>query len=116
MRDHKVAHEILDTLKHLGMRIALDDFGSGHASMSYLKWLPVDIVKIDRTFVQGVGHDPRDEGVVRAIVALSQGLGIDVVAEGVMDTCQVQWLRRIGCKLGQGFGLGRPTSPEHVQI
>jgi diguanylate cyclase (GGDEF)-like protein/PAS domain S-box-containing protein len=115
MRDHKAARQVLDKLKQLGTRIALDDFGSGHASMSYLKWLPVDLVKIDRTFVQGVGNDPRDEGVVRAIVALSQGLGIEVVAEGVMDTTQMQWLRRIGCNLGQGFGLGRPAPPDQLR-
>jgi diguanylate cyclase (GGDEF)-like protein/PAS domain S-box-containing protein len=116
MRDHKAAHQVLDKLKQLGTRIALDDFGSGHASMSYLKWLPVDIVKIDRSFVQGVGNDPRDEGVVRAIVALSQGLGISVVAEGVSDIAQMRWLRHIGCNLGQGFGLGRPMPPELLTL
>lgn len=86
MHDRETASRVLEELKRLGMRVALDDFGSGHTALAYLKWLPVDEVKIDRSFVQGIGNDPRDEGVVRAIVAMSQGLRVDVVAEGVNDS------------------------------
>lgn len=112
MHDRETASRALDELKRLGMRIALDDFGSGHAALAYLKWLPVDEIKIDRSFVQGIGHDPRDEGVVRAIVAMSEGLRVDVVAEGITEVAQQEWLQSIGCFLGQGYGLAYPAPPE----
>ncbi|MCU0491755.1 MAG: EAL domain-containing protein [Chloroflexaceae bacterium] len=115
MRDVEMAHQLLGQMRGMGMRVALDDFGSGHAALAYLKRLPVDVVKIDRSFVQGIEQDARDEGVVRAIVALSQSLGIEVVAEGVNTAAQHQWLLDAGCMFGQGFGLGRPMPPEQIE-
>ncbi len=115
MRDPQTTQEMLEQFKRLGLRIAIDDFGSGQTSLTYLKRLPVDIVKIDRAFIQGVTQDSKDEGVVRAIIALSKGLGVLVVAEGVTDESQCAWLQAAGCEMVQGFGIGMPAPAESVQ-
>jgi EAL domain-containing protein (putative c-di-GMP-specific phosphodiesterase class I) len=98
-------------LSGLGARLAIDDFGTGHSSLAYLKQFPVQAVKVDRSFVQGIAADPVDLAIVRAIVDLADALGISSVAEGVETQAQVTQLRAAGCQVGQGFYFSRPLPP-----
>ncbi|RPH45315.1 MAG: EAL domain-containing protein [Burkholderiales bacterium] len=98
----------LDTIRALGVRIAIDDFGTGYSSLSALKHLPLDRLKIDRSFVQDLPHDTGAVAIVETIVAMSRTLGLCVTAEGIETDAQLAALRRIGCEDGQGFLLGRP--------
>ena len=101
-------------LHALGVRLAIDDFGTGYSSMSYLKRFAVDEVKIDRSFVDGLGHDPDDATIVGAIVNMTTTLGLLTIAEGVETTVQRDALLELGCERGQGFLLGRPGTPETI--
>lgn len=98
----------LQRLKSLGVGVALDDFGTGFSSMQYLKHLPVDVLKIDRSFVDGMESDPENRAIVRSIVDLGNQLGLDVVAEGIETHAQIEELLHMGCDRGQGFYLARP--------
>ncbi|MGE0877104.1 MAG: putative bifunctional diguanylate cyclase/phosphodiesterase [Acidimicrobiia bacterium] len=102
------AASTVTALRDMGVMVALDDFGTGHSSLSYLCRLPVDIVKIDRSFVQRVGSGRTERTIVEAVVRLAHALGLQVVAEGVEDTEQARLLLELGCAIGQGFDLGRP--------
>ena len=102
------ARETLTQLRDRGVRIALDDFGTGYASFEYLLRLPIDLVKLDASFISRLVSDPHDRAVVEAMVALSRRLGLQVVAEGVEDTEQRAALAAIGCDVVQGFETGRP--------
>ena len=102
------ARETLSQLRDRGVRIALDDFGTGYASFEYLLRLPIDLVKLDASFVSRLVLDPHDRAVVEAMVALSRRLGLQVVAEGVEDEEQRAALAAIGCDVVQGFETGRP--------
>ncbi|MEA2579340.1 MAG: hypothetical protein QOE83_232 [Actinomycetota bacterium] len=101
-------------LKEIGVRIALDDFGTGFSSLSYLLQFPVDILKIDISFVRGLGIDTEATAIVGSVIALGRTLGLSVVAEGVETEEQFQHLKRMGCPLAQGYYIGRPVSPEVV--
>jgi EAL domain-containing protein (putative c-di-GMP-specific phosphodiesterase class I) len=102
----------LRVLHAAGVRVALDDFGTGYASLVHLKEIPVDVLKIDRSFISGLCEgDGASEEIVRAVLALGQGLKKDVIAEGVETIAQLTRLRELGCVYAQGFLLGRP-SPE----
>jgi EAL domain-containing protein (putative c-di-GMP-specific phosphodiesterase class I) len=92
----------------MGIRVAIDDFGTGHSSLAYLKRLPVDEVKIDRSFVKDLTTDATDRVIVRATVDLAHSLGLRVVAEGVEDERTSALLVELGCDEAQGFHLGRP--------
>jgi Amt family ammonium transporter len=102
----------LGELKSLGVRIAIDDFGIGYSSLSYLRFLPVDVLKIDRSFVNAVDSGAAERAVVRSIVSLSQVLGLRTVAEGIETTDQLETLRTIGTHMGQGYLFARPLSPD----
>jgi predicted signal transduction protein with EAL and GGDEF domain len=95
--------DVLRALKALGLEVAIDDFGTGYSSLSYLKRFPVDALKIDRSFVDGLGRDPEDSAIVSAVVSLGRALGLDTVAEGVETFDQLTALRTLGCRFGQGF-------------
>jgi diguanylate cyclase (GGDEF)-like protein len=103
--------ETLEILQTLGIDIALDDFGTGYSSLSYVHKLPLDILKIDRSFVSG-GQGQQSDQLVRTVIELGKAYGLDVVAEGIEDEAQLQRLVEAGCKFGQGYFLGRPTIPE----
>ena len=102
----------LDRLRALGIRVSLDDFGSGYSSLSYLKRLPADILKIDRSFTKGLGLEVEDTAIVQTVVDLAHILGMEVVAEGVEVEEQETLLREMGCDFGQGYRFSRPLPPE----
>lgn len=103
----------LHALAALGFAVALDDFGTGFSSLGYLQRFPVDVLKIDRSFVSG-GHDEKSDQLVRTIIELGRAYGIDVIAEGIETSAQLKSLVREGCRLGQGFYLGRPEPGDAV--
>jgi diguanylate cyclase (GGDEF)-like protein len=103
-----LARRTLRQLRLMGVRVALDDFGTGYSSFSYLLRLPVDIVKLDGSFVARLANDVQDRTIVESVVTLARRLGMKVVAEGVEDEHQRVVLERLGCHIVQGFGLGRP--------
>jgi diguanylate cyclase (GGDEF)-like protein len=105
------AAEALAALRQLGIRIAIDDFGTGYASIEYLRRLPVDILKVDRSFVSGERPGPQSDALLGAIVGLGQRLGLEVTPEGIEETAQLTRLRELGCRTGQGFLMSRPVSP-----
>ena len=110
LMDPDVAVEALRNLKAVGVAIAIDDFGTGYSSLSRLKRFPVDLLKIDRSFVDGLGSDPEDEVIVATVINLARSLGIDVIAEGVETQDQLDLLASYGCELGQGY-LWSPALP-----
>ena len=112
MADPRRSGEVLDRLRALGVRLSLDDFGTGHSSLSYLKRLPLDEVKIDRAFVSGIVGDENDALIVRSTIDLARNLGLDVVAEGVEGADVLHRLRSLRCHEAQGFHLSRPLPPE----
>jgi EAL domain-containing protein (putative c-di-GMP-specific phosphodiesterase class I) len=102
------ANQTLTRLKDIGVQIAVDDFGTGYSALTYLKFLPVDTVKIDKDFVGDLGTNVRDVAIVRSIVRLAGAVGLDVVAEGVETTAAARALLAFGCARAQGFLLSRP--------
>ncbi len=105
----------LATLKTLGVRIAVDDFGTGYSSLAYLRRFPLDKLKIDQSFMHELRSDSgthSSQAIAAAIVALGQGLGLDVLAEGVETTEQWDILRKLGCQQCQGFLFSQPLPPE----
>ncbi|MEX2619861.1 MAG: bifunctional diguanylate cyclase/phosphodiesterase [Egibacteraceae bacterium] len=101
-------------LRSLGLRIALDDFGTGYSSLTHLRTLPLDILKVDRSFVAGLGQRGTEQAIVTALAALTQGLGMQVVAEGVETVEQLQAIRHLGLEMAQGYLLGRPMRSAEV--
>jgi len=95
-------------LRRLNVRIAIDDFGTGYSSLSSLKRLPVDIVKIDRSFIAGVLTDPHDEAIADTIISIAARFGFESLAEGVEDVAAIGWLRQRSCRYMQGFAISRP--------
>jgi diguanylate cyclase (GGDEF)-like protein len=114
MDDVAATVRTLASLKRLGVRLAIDDFGTGYSSLSYLKRFPVDVLKVDRSFVDGIGTDAEDTAIVKAVVRMAQALGKGVVAEGIEHEAQLAELRALGCEAGQGFLFSRPQAPEDL--
>ncbi|MEX2326669.1 MAG: EAL domain-containing protein, partial [Pseudomonadales bacterium] len=108
MNDPEVVLAELVGLHDLGIRISLDDFGTGNSSLEYLRKLPIDQVKIDKCFVQGIGSSRHDEEIIRVIVAIAQALDLTIVAEGIETREQLTWLKDAGCHMGQGYLLHKP--------
>jgi diguanylate cyclase (GGDEF)-like protein/PAS domain S-box-containing protein len=105
----------LDELKGLGVRIAIDDFGVGYSSLAYLKRLPADTLKIDKSFLQGVGENVEDTAIVRTVIELAHMLGMEVIAEGVESWGKAALLEEMGCDFVQGFFFSEPLPPEAMQ-
>jgi EAL domain-containing protein (putative c-di-GMP-specific phosphodiesterase class I) len=114
LKDADLARSRLAALRALGVKVAVDDFGTGYSSLAYLDRYPVDILKIDRSFVSPLGNSPRSAALVRSIIDLANALDIDTVAEGVETLEQVAVLRSLGCGRAQGFLFARPTQPDEV--
>jgi diguanylate cyclase (GGDEF)-like protein/PAS domain S-box-containing protein len=108
MEDVANAMQTLSSLKQLGVCIAIDDFGTGYSSLNYLKQFPIDVLKIDRSFVDGLPHGEQDGQIARAIIAMAHSLNLTVIAEGVETLAQLDFLRDHACDEVQGFLLGRP--------
>ncbi|HEX2604889.1 MAG TPA: EAL domain-containing protein [Oxalicibacterium sp.] len=106
--------ENLAMLKKLGLCLALDDFGTGYSSLAYLQKLPIDILKIDKTFVHGLGTDKNDMQIIRLIMALAQALNLETIAEGVETSEHIEELRKIGCHIGQGYFFSAPLTAEEA--
>lgn len=106
---------ILKEIKGLGVMIAIDDFGTGYSSLSYLQQFPIDVIKIDRSFVKHVSGDPKDAVIANAVINLAHGLGCKVLAEGVETAVQSDYLQSQGCDLGQGFFYGRPVPAKEFE-
>ena len=114
LEDAEGAVTALAGLRELGVRLAVDDFGTGYSSLSYLKRLPVDAVKIDRSFVDGLAVDGDDSAIVAAVAGMARALRLTTIAEGVESLDQLQALRRLGCDLAQGFFFTTPQPPAHI--
>lgn len=112
MADAEAAVVMLHELRALGVRLAIDDFGTGYSSLSYLKRFPVDTLKVDRSFIEGLGHDRQDAAIMRSIVALAHSLSLDVTAEGVETITQWEQVRLLGCDSVQGYLLAWPQAAD----
>ncbi len=112
MRDTARALITLEKLRALGIRLALDDFGTGYSSLSYLRQFPIDIIKIDKSFVDGIARGSEEAALARAIIELGRTLSLDTVAEGVEEPHQLEQLRALHCNFGQGFHFARPLAAE----
>jgi len=110
MHESSTARDRLHELKRLGVRLAIDDFGTGYSSLSHLQQFPVDILKIDRSFLHRMHQGPNDAALVRTIIALAKLLSLRTIAEGVEDCEQQEQLRELGCDSAQGFLFGRPMT------
>jgi diguanylate cyclase (GGDEF)-like protein len=115
MRDMPAACERLEEIKALGVRVAIDDFGTGYASLSHLQRMPVDILKIDRSFVAALHDGARSRELLQAILGVGRALSLAVVAEGVEDNDQLSVLEEMGCEMAQGFLMGKPSPAQTVE-
>jgi diguanylate cyclase (GGDEF)-like protein len=115
MEDIELSTATLLALKELGLRLALDDFGTGYSSLRALQHLPVDVVKIDRSFIEPIERDPQEAAIVAAVISLSHALGLRTVAEGIETIAQVDRLRALGCDLAQGFYFAKPGPAADVR-
>jgi EAL domain-containing protein (putative c-di-GMP-specific phosphodiesterase class I) len=110
MEDPDLTADILLDLKNLGMTVAIDDFGVGHSSLTYLKRFPIDALKIDQSFVQDITRGSSDGAIVSAVIAMGKALNIRVIAEGVETAEQLEFLREHGCYEFQGYLFSRPMA------
>jgi EAL domain-containing protein (putative c-di-GMP-specific phosphodiesterase class I) len=115
MEDIEEAILTLDALQDLGVALAIDDFGTGYSSLNYLKRLPIDHVKVDRSFVSDIPRNVDDMAITAAVIAMAHQLNLSVVAEGVETREQLEFLSRHRCEFGQGYLFGPPLPFEQVQ-
>jgi diguanylate cyclase (GGDEF)-like protein/PAS domain S-box-containing protein len=114
MAELKTPVEDLRRLRELGVRIMLDDFGTGFSSLTYLRQLPLDAIKLDRSFVSQLDHSAADRQIVAAVIQLSKAMGMSAIAEGVETEAQLSCLRELGCHLAQGYYFARPMTAEQI--
>jgi diguanylate cyclase (GGDEF)-like protein/PAS domain S-box-containing protein len=114
MRDPAATAAVLRALKEIGVIIAVDDFGIGHSSLAYLKHFPVDLLKLDSSFIADLGTDTKDEQLLEIMIGLAHRIGARVVAEGVERQEQMDWLTAAGCDFIQGYLVGKPTAPDTI--
>ncbi len=114
--DEEHTASVLGGLKSLGVKLAMDDFGTGYSSLTYLQRLPLDTVKIDRSFVAGLDSDPGHSAIVSSVVRISDVLDLDVIAEGVETPSQHVALRSLGCPMAQGYYFGFPQPAEMALV
>lgn len=105
---------ILTELKQLGVYVSVDDFGTGYSSLSYLKRYPIDIIKIDQSFIADITKDDKNEAIIKAIISMSHNLGLEVIAEGIEEPSQADFLKRHRCQKGQGFLYNKPLPVETI--
>jgi diguanylate cyclase (GGDEF)-like protein len=113
--NNATAREVMEQLAAQGVRLSIDDFGTGYSSLSYLHKLPVSTLKIDRAFVKDINHNRRDASVVTAIIEIAKALNLEVIAEGIDDPKQVDYLRQMDCPFGQGYLFARPLPAIDIQ-
>ena len=111
----ELAETTLRQIRAMGVRLALDDFGTGYSSLSLLQQFPIQRIKIDRAFVQGIADRSNDRSLVRTIIAMAQSMGLDLVAEGVETVHQLQSLRELGCDKAQGYLISRPVPADAMR-
>jgi EAL domain-containing protein (putative c-di-GMP-specific phosphodiesterase class I) len=114
MQSTRGAIATMDALRALGVQLAIDDFGTGYSSLAYLKDFPVNTLKIDRSFVDGIGRVRSDLAIVRSVIALADSFHLDVTAEGIETVEQLEQLRALGCDQGQGYFLARPAPADAI--
>ena len=114
MSDEARTRGVVERLRALGVRLAIDDFGTEYASLASLRRLPVQVVKLDRSLLAYVPGDPADEAIVRGSIDLGHALGAIVVAEGVETLEQWEFVHTVGCDLAQGYLVGRPAPPDEI--
>jgi len=112
LSDSAAAAADLKALKALGVRVAIDDFGTGYSSLAYLRDFPIDIVKMDRSFVRDLGSGKADQALVRSVLELGEALDMQIVAEGIEDASQLGSLQGLRCGIGQGYYFSKPVSAE----
>ena len=115
IKSFEQAIQILNQLKDIGVRIALDDFGTGYSSLRYLQLLPIDTLKIDKSFVDTIDNPDENKQIFDSIISLVHRIGVSVVAEGVESESQLDYLRHADCDYVQGFLLGQPLKDSEVQ-
>lgn len=116
LKSGKSSDSILNTLKKTGVSLSIDDFGTGHSSLQYLHQFPVDYLKIDRSFIDGIESKPRNKTIVKAILAMAKGLEMKVIAEGIENIEQLNILNSLGCELGQGYWCSKPLKIDEFEV
>ena len=114
VEESRVTTELLHALRARGIRIAIDDFGTGYSSFAYLAWQPLDMVKLDRSFLARAAGEMRIGAVISGMISMAKDLGMDVIAEGVETDQQARFLQEHGCEYAQGFALARPQDPDRI--
>jgi EAL domain-containing protein (putative c-di-GMP-specific phosphodiesterase class I) len=115
MHQSETMLERLRALKELGIRLAIDDFGTGYSSLGYLQRFPIDILKIDKTFVDDVGRGGNEPALARAVIALGDTLRLQTIAEGIEQKHQLNGLQELGCEMGQGFYFAKPITAAAIE-
>jgi EAL domain-containing protein (putative c-di-GMP-specific phosphodiesterase class I) len=115
LSDVTLAVELLHSMKNLGVKLSIDDFGTGYSSLSYLSRFPIDVLKIDRSFVSDITRDANDAAIVDSIIALAHNLKLAVIAEGVETAEQLAYLRKHGCDEMQGYFFSRPLPADEFE-
>jgi diguanylate cyclase (GGDEF)-like protein len=115
MKEYEFAVDTLDVLRSLGITLSIDDFGTGYSSLAHLKKLPIDKIKIDKSFIDDITHDENDVEIAKAIIAMSHSLGLKVLAEGVETEAQLQILKKLKCEKYQGYYLSKPIPADQFE-